>query len=77
MDHKCKLLSDDTPISIEQMKTFDKTGSNSKHLYEDRAYTIILANAAVDLGLYELRVLKKIKAKGIVGQWVIATFPEK
>ena len=81
-DYEYRLLSDDSPVSVEHMKTFDRSDRNNKSLYEDRAYKIIPANAAVDLGLSELRVLKngstkKVKAKGVVEQWVIVTFSRK
>ena len=77
-----RLLSNDRPVSVEEMKTFDKSDPKNRSLLEERAYKVIPANAAVDLGLYELRVLKngatkKVKAKGIVEQWVIVTFSRK
>ena len=81
-DYEYKLLSDDTPISIKDMKTFDKQDQKNLGLYNDFAYKIIIADKAVDLGLYEEKVLKngkiqKVKAKGLIKQRVIITFSRK
>ena len=81
-DTEYSLLSDDTAVSIEAMKTFDKLDENNRNLYNDFAYKVITADNAVDLGLYEEKVLKngkvrRVKAKGLLKQKVIITFSRK
>lgn len=81
-DYGYKLLSDDTPVTIEDMKGFDRHDPDKLGLYNDFAYKVILADKAIDLGLYENVVLKngrtvQRKAKGILKQRVIITFSRK
>ena len=50
--------------------------------YNDSAYKVVTADKAVDLGLYEEKVLKngrviKVKAKGQLKQRLILTFSRK
>lgn len=64
------------------MKTFDKKDKVNLNLYNDYAYKIILADTAVDTGLYANKVYKngktrKVKAKGTLKQYVIITFSRK
>ncbi len=77
-----RLLSSDEEISIETLKTFDKNDANRKSLYLDRAYKVIHADKAVDLGLYEEKILKngktrKTKSKACLHQNIIITFSRK
>ena len=77
-----RLLSNDSPVSVEKIKTFDKFDENERSLYNDFAYKVIAADNAVDLGLYEEKVLKngkirRVKAKGLLKQDVIITFSRK
>jgi transposase len=77
-----KLLSDDTPVSIAQMKGFDRFKEENLPLYNDFAYKVIDADHAVDLGLYEEKVykngnVKRVKATGILKQHLIVTFSRK
>ena len=77
-----RLLSDDSPVSIEFMKNFDHLAKENLNLYNDRAYKVITADRAVDLGLQEDKVLengkvKTVKATGILKQSVIITFSRK
>ena len=77
-----KLLSNDEPVNIEKLKTLDKTDKKNLPLYNDKAYKIICADKAVDLGLYEEKVLKngkvkKVKSTGVLEQKVIITFSRK
>ena len=77
-----KLLSDDSSITIEKMKHFDRQDPDNLALYKDSAYKIIAADKALDLGLYEEVVLKngrtlQRKAKGILKQRIIITFSRK
>lgn len=77
-----RLLSDDTPITIETMKTFDRHNRNNLELYNDQAYKIIEADKIVDLGLCEEKVckngkVKKVKTKATLKQYLIITFSRK
>ena len=77
-----RLLSDDSPVSIEEMKKFDRHDPDNLSLYQDSAYKVIAADKALDLGLYEEVVLKngrtvQRKAKGILKQRIIVTFSRK
>ena len=77
-----KLLSDDSPVSIAQMKEFDRFKEENLPLYNDFAYMVIPADHAVDLGLYEEKVCKNgkvkcVKASGILKQRLIVTFSRK
>ena len=64
------------------MKAFDKNDPSNKELYSDKAYKIITADKALDLGFYEEKSLKngrkrKVKSKAIVKQKIIITFSRK
>lgn len=77
-----RLLSNDSPVSIEALKTFDKKDEKNRFLYEDKAYKVIEANALLDVGLFEEKVLnngetKKVKSKAALKQRVIITFSRK
>lgn len=81
-DYGYKLLSDDRPVSVGDLKNMDKTDENNLQLYKDMAYKVISADKAVDLGLYEEKVLKngkvkKVKSTGMLRQRVIVTFSRK
>jgi hypothetical protein len=77
-----RLLSDDSLVSIETMKNFDKKDEKNRLLYQDKAYKVIEANTSLDVGLYEEKVLnngktKKVKSKATLKQHVIITFSRK
>ena len=77
-----RLLSTDEPVSIKDMKGFDRHDPENKDLYNDRIYKIIPADKAFDLGLYEEKVYKngsvrKVKSKAIVPQKIIVSFSRK
>lgn len=77
-----KLLSDDSPVSIEALKTFDRKDEKNLSLYIDKAYKIIEANTLLDVGLYEEKVLKNgktknVKSKAALKQRIIITFSRK
>lgn len=77
-----RLLSDDTPVTIETMKTFDRHNKANLELYNDKAYKIIEADKIVDLGLCEEKVckngkVKKVKTKATLKQYLIITFSRK
>ncbi len=81
-DFDYRLLSNDTPVTIKEMKEFDKQQEENLPLYNDFAYKIIPADKAVDLGLYEEKILKvgrtnRVKATGVLEQRLIVTFSRK
>jgi transposase len=81
-DFEYLLLSTDKPVSIEDLKSFDRKDKNNLSLYNDRAYKVIEADRAVDLGLYEEVQLKngntkKVKSKALLKQRIIITFSRK
>lgn len=81
-DADYKLLSDDTPVRIREMKEFDRFEKENLNLYNDFAYKTITADKAVDLGLYEEKLLKngkiqRVKSKGMLKQRIIITFSRK
>ena len=81
-DYDYRLLSDDKPVSIEKMKSFDKTSKQNLPLYNDKAYKIIEADTLFDVGLYEEKVCangktRKVKSKAALKQRVIITFSRK
>lgn len=81
-DYDYKLLSDDSPVLIKDMKGFDRFDAGNLDLYNDFAYKEIIADKAVDLGLYEEKQckngsIKRVKATGTIKQKVIVTFSRK
>lgn len=77
-----RLLSSDEEVSLEKMKTFDRKDPENKELYCDKAYKVIAADSAFDLGLYEEKQLKngkmiQVKSKAVVKQNLIITFSRK
>lgn len=83
-DFDYRLLSDNTPVKIGDMKNFDRHQPQNLNLnlYNDLAYKVIGGDKAVDLGLYEEKTLKnghtrRVKAKGVLKQRIIITFPRK
>lgn len=90
-DSGFRLLSNELPVTIKDLKEFDKDkikdGNDDERkrltaLYNDRAYKILNADRAEDTGLYELKELKdgtyrKVKAKGVLKQDIIITFSRK
>lgn len=77
-----RLLSNNVPVTIETMKSFDRHDERNINLYNDRAYKIINADKAVDLGLYETKTYKngktrRVKSKAMLKQRIIITFSRK
>ena len=54
-DANYRLLSNDKECRIADMKAFDRFDPAHLDLYNDRAYKVIPADKAVDLGLYEYK----------------------
>lgn len=81
-DHGYRLLSTDQPVTLEQMKGFDRFDSKNRELYNDRAYKVINADRAFDVGLYEEKICKngrvrKVKSKATLHQKIIVSFSRK
>ena len=64
-DYDYRLLSDDTPVHIAYLKEFDRFDDKYRGLYEDFAYKVIPADRAMDLGLYEEKLLKSGKVQRV------------
>ena len=62
-DKDYRLVSDGSPFSLADMRSFDKMDKNNYDLYNDSIYKIIEADRAVDVGLYETKYLKNGKTK--------------
>ena len=81
-DYDYRLLSNDKPVTIAEMKSFDRFEKENLKRYNDFAYKVIEADKVLDLGLYEEVTLKngrtvKRKAKGVLKQRIIITFSRK
>jgi transposase len=81
-DFDYRRLSDNSPVTIEHMKAFDRHDDKNLPLYNDKVYKIIVADKALDLGLTEEKVYKNgntrmVKSKGILEQRIIITFSRK
>lgn len=81
-DTDYKLLSSDDSVSITDLKTFNKNEPDNKGFYNDKAYKIINADKAMDLGFYEEKLLengktRKVKSKAVIQQKIIITFSRK
>lgn len=81
-DYGYRLLSNDSSVTISEMKNFDRYDREQLALYNDSAYKVLEADKVLDLGLYENVTLKngrtvKRKAKGILKQRIIITFSRK
>lgn len=77
-----RFLSNDAPTTLAFMKKFDKKDPSNKSFYNDKAYKIINADCAFDVGLYEEKILKngktrKVKSKALLNQKIIITFSRK
>ena len=81
-DYDFRRLSDDTPITVRQMKEFDRFKKENLGLYNDTAYKVLVADKALDVGLFEEKTYKNgktkmVKSKAVLKQWVIVTFSRK
>jgi hypothetical protein len=81
-DYDYRRLSDDSLATISHMKEFDRFEKENFPLYNDKVYKILNANNAVDVGLYEEKILKNgktrmVKSKACLKQKVIVTFSRK
>jgi hypothetical protein len=81
-DYGYRMLSNDAPAQIGHLKSYDRFLIENRELYQDQAYKAIDAGRAIDLGLYEEKVLrngraKKVKSKAFLPQKIIVTFSRK
>lgn len=81
-DYDYRRLSNDHPVSIKEMKEFDRFDEKNLPLYQDVVYKILTADRAVDTGLYEEKTYKNgktkfVKAQGELKQKIIITFSRK
>lgn len=81
-DYGYRLLSNDKPVTVAEMKSFDRFDEKNIKQYNDFAYKVVEADKVLDLGLYEDVTLKngrtvKRKAKGVLKQRIIITFSRK
>jgi transposase len=64
------------------MKSFDRFDKDFRQLYDDMAYKVVAADAAIDVGLTEEMTClngntRKVKSKALLKQRVIITFSRK
>ncbi len=81
-DYGYRLLSNNSPFSINDMKSFDRFDPKYLNLYSDKIYKVIDVDSNVDLGLFEEKILqngniKVIKSKAFLKQRIIITFSRK
>jgi transposase len=81
-DFDYRRLSNNSPVTIQHMKEFDRFNEDNLTLYNDTVYKVLDAWNAVDVGLYEEKVFKNgnskmVKSKAVLKQRVIVTFSRK
>jgi len=81
-DYDYKRLSNNISATIEHMKSFDRFDKDNRALYDDKIYKVINADKAIELGLFEEKILKngkvqKVKSKALLPQKIIITFSRK
>ena len=77
-----RLLSSGDPVSLQEMKEFDRKDDANRALYLDKIFKVIPADNLIDLGLYEEKKFKngktkQVKVKGLLPQKLIITFSRK
>lgn len=81
-DFDYRLLSNNEPMSLKEMQSFDRKKDENLNHYNDIIYKVIDADKAIDLGLTEVKTYKNgntkiVKSKGILKQRIIITFSRK
>lgn len=81
-DFDYSLISNDSPVSVRELKLMNENDSDYLALRGDKAYKIIEADTLLDVGLYEEQILsngktRKVKSKATLKQHVIITFSRK
>jgi len=78
-----KLLSNNQSVTIDFMKSFDRTAEENLYLYNDKAFKVIVADASIILnGFYDEKQLKngdtiQVQSKVTIPQSLIITFSRK
>ena len=77
-----RLLSDDRNVSIEWMKSFNRSKEDYLPYYNDSAYKVVTADRAVDVGLFDEGITqsgasRRVKSKAMLKQRLIITFSRK
>jgi len=81
-DFDYRFSQDGRPMSLEAMKSFDRTLTENRKYYDGYIYKSIMIDKPVDLGLFEIRQSKngktrKVKSKGVLKQRIIVTYSRK
>lgn len=81
-DFDYRFSQDGRPMSLETMKSFDRTLTENRKYYDGYIYKSITVDKPVDLGLFEIRQSKngktrKVKSKGTLKQRIIVTYSRK
>ena len=81
-DYDYRFSQDGKPVSLETMKTFDRTLQENRKYYDGYIYKSIPVDKLVDLGLFEVKKYKngktkKVKSKGNLKQRIIVTYSRK
>lgn len=81
-DFDYRFSQDGRPMSLEAMKSFDRTLMENRKYYDGYIYKSIMVDKPVDLGLFEIRQSKngktrKVKSKGTLKQRIIVTYSRK
>lgn len=81
-DFDYRFSQDGRPMSLEAMKSFDRTLTENRKYYDGYIYKSIMVDKPVDLGLFEIRQSKngktrKVKSKGTLKQRIIVTYSRK
>lgn len=81
-DFDYRFSQDGRPMSLEAMKSFDRTLTENRKYYDGYIYKSIMVDKPMDLGLFEIRQSKngktrKVKSKGTLKQRIIVTYSRK
>ena len=77
------LVSDNKPVDVEELKSFDKMNESNRKLYEDKAYKVIPADKLIELdGVKDTKHFKngntkQVPAKATLKQYLLVTFSRK
>ena len=74
--------SNNEPMTIRNMKEFDRMKAENRELYDDKIYKVLAADKAIDTGLTEIVQQKngkhkERKVKGQLKQYIIVSFSRK
>ena len=81
-DYDYRRLSNNAPTAVKYMQEFDRFKNDNRPLYNDVVYKVLIADSAVDVGLYEEKIFKNgnskmVKSKAVLKQKIIVTFSRK